>query len=150
MTQLASRTWDRRRSGLIAPACEIGLGVLLIVVDLLTGGNTESGWVLVSVLSLILIASGLVPFLVVAGHISCDESGRLYFKTLIRTVTAEPGDIVSAMYKKRPAWLRANPVRVTTARERIWVTQCIDHKAELRSALLDSNPEMKLPNGAFK
>jgi hypothetical protein len=97
-----------------------------------------------------LIAAGLVPFTFVAGHISCDESGRFYFKTLVRKVAAERGDIVSAMYKKRPAWLHSSPVRITTTTQRVWVTQWIDHKAEIRSALLDANPEMKLPSGAFK
>jgi hypothetical protein len=97
-----------------------------------------------------LITAGLVPFTFVAGHISCDESGRFYFNSWIREVAAERGDIGSAMYKKRPAWLHSSPVRITTTTQRIWVTQWIDQKPELRSALLGANPEMKLPSGAFK
>jgi Na+(H+)/acetate symporter ActP len=150
MNQLPHRTWDRRRSGTVWQLCEIGLGVLVIVVNLWAGGNTAGGWAFVSALSFVLIVAGLFPFIFVAGHISYDANGRFSFKTSTREVAAERGAIVSAMYKKRPTWLHASPVVITTTGHRIWVTQWIDHKPELRSALLDANPEMKLPAGAFK
>jgi len=144
MAQSPVRTWKIRRGGSVVPFGVVGLGILTVAVNLAIGENTAGEWVFTIAISVAVVAVGLYPFAFVARHISCDETGCFRFRTSIREVIAEPGSIISVERFKTPEWTHPHPVLVRTSKNRILVTQWIEHKQELREALLNANPQMKI------
>jgi hypothetical protein len=97
---------------------------------------------------LLLVAIAFSPEFFRARRVTCDESGCFHFRSLFRDVAAAPGTIVS-IRRFTFNWPYRRPVLVTTTLNRIYLTQQIERRAELRAALLRANPQMKIGTGTL-
>lgn len=152
MAQSPLRTWNVLQGGSVAPVCVIALGVVLAALSVVRGGNTAGGQVVSIVQCLVIIAIGLFPLVFVARHVSSDETGCFRFETLAKEVVADPETILAVRrlwFWSLIDWPYPRPVLVTTTTRRILVTQWIERSGELRAALLDANPQMKISPRAF-
>lgn len=147
MAQAPSKTWNVLPGGSVAPVCVIALGVLLAALSIVRGRNTAGGEILAIALCLVIVAIGLFPLVFVARHVSSDDTGRFHFETLTKEVVADPETILAVRrlwFWSLTEWPYPRPVLITTTTRRILVTQWIERRTELRAALLDANPQMKI------
>ena len=122
----------------------IALGLVSAAFNLVRSGGTAGSHILAVLACLSLSVLGFLPLAFVARQVSSDETGCFHFKTLIREVVADPETILAMRRVWFIEWRYPRPVLVTTTTQRILVTQWIERRPELRAALLDANPRMKI------